>query len=512
MSFKSSAAWKEEGNQAFKRKDFNEAVRCYEEALARCSTDKEESVLHSNMAAVRLQENDPYKALLSCNESLGKEKNAKAYYRKGQAFLALAKNLVYCIECPPVPLLVRFIEEHTDMKAVNEFELLICAQACFKLSRALSDTDSGTTKVINEVRSGIFRGASRNGVEIAYTKTHSLGMLAVRNIEQGETVLVDRPVAFTRKLQWQEAAKDIVQQCLKLEGRDRDWVASLYDRSKDSRPGEERYYCIWDSNGHSVGEIDFRVADKGKIGSALFLAGSRINHSCVPNAVQVFCHQTGSIRITALRTIKEGDEVTITYCPLHLNKRSRHEKLRFTCACERCSAEEEMPESEDRSEIMKRYEAIAEMSDDQSDPNIRDKAAALAAQLQEDAVRVLGADDEASFIATLLRTKLWAERPGALASLQKLHSFVLRHMPPNWPLLISTNMYLAIHKSYDSTYSDEEVLKHINSAFKIHAVTLGESFDGSQDKIAHFFSRYETELAKLDIDSLERANILFAQC
>ncbi|KAG5190422.1 hypothetical protein JKP88DRAFT_347596 [Tribonema minus] len=73
--------------------------------------------------------------------------------------------------------------------------------------------------------------------------------------------------------------------------------------------------------------------------TALYLLPSLINHSCLPNAAQVFVGNT--LVITAARPIMAGEEVTIQYFDVltTLQERQRMSGDAFTCACERCRFE-----------------------------------------------------------------------------------------------------------------------------------------------------------------------------
>jgi len=75
-------------------------------------------------------------------------------------------------------------------------------------------------------------------------------------------------------------------------------------------------------------------------GAAVIPGISFINHSCAPNSDSIFYFPGGSITIQALRDIPEGEEITITYCDLSLNKKDRQKYLKhnyfFDCQCLRC--------------------------------------------------------------------------------------------------------------------------------------------------------------------------------
>ncbi|KAJ7188881.1 hypothetical protein C8R46DRAFT_980239 [Mycena filopes] len=74
--------------------------------------------------------------------------------------------------------------------------------------------------------------------------------------------------------------------------------------------------------------------------SALFAQLCRANHACAPNAHYVFAETTFMGRLTALRAIDAGEEVTIGYTDLAAPRAERRrrlaEKYRFECGCAVC--------------------------------------------------------------------------------------------------------------------------------------------------------------------------------
>lgn len=72
---------------------------------------------------------------------------------------------------------------------------------------------------------------------------------------------------------------------------------------------------------------------------SLYALPAMINHSCLPNAVRVFCGK--QMIVHACRPIPQGAEITWSYIPLIQPKR-RHlleSTHGFVCQCERCEAE-----------------------------------------------------------------------------------------------------------------------------------------------------------------------------
>lgn len=72
---------------------------------------------------------------------------------------------------------------------------------------------------------------------------------------------------------------------------------------------------------------------------AMFPKIARINHSCRPNAANVWSQASGFRVIWAARDIQPGEEVTVTYAPLLKGSEERQKRLAqygFRCTCEAC--------------------------------------------------------------------------------------------------------------------------------------------------------------------------------
>ncbi|XP_029851001.2 SET and MYND domain-containing protein 5 [Ixodes scapularis] len=102
-------------------------------------------------------------------------------------------------------------------------------------------------------------------------------------------------------------------------------------------------------------------------GCGLYPLQSLCAHSCCPNAEARFLHNDHTLSLVALRDIRPGEEVTVSYideCSLSRSRHSRIKMLReshlFTCTCPRCEEEatqqpdvtsdEEMEDSSDAEE------------------------------------------------------------------------------------------------------------------------------------------------------------------
>ena len=88
--------------------------------------------------------------------------------------------------------------------------------------------------------------------------------------------------------------------------QDRTRRTVLAAQDKDNLVQQTRLKAILDCSGVGLGD----GARGGPAG--LFLRGSRINHSCVPNAEGYF-HKSGYLSVQALRDIAPSEEVTVSY-------------------------------------------------------------------------------------------------------------------------------------------------------------------------------------------------------
>ncbi|KAK0750134.1 hypothetical protein B0T18DRAFT_366186 [Schizothecium vesticola] len=89
------------------------------------------------------------------------------------------------------------------------------------------------------------------------------------------------------------------------------------------------------------------------LSGGIFLHASRINHSCTHNAENTWNASLGKLKIYAIRDIKPGSEITISYIEgfKPYNQRQAHflSAFGFRCVCERCEVtDSKRKESDDR--------------------------------------------------------------------------------------------------------------------------------------------------------------------
>ncbi|KAI0034081.1 hypothetical protein K488DRAFT_46217 [Vararia minispora EC-137] len=93
------------------------------------------------------------------------------------------------------------------------------------------------------------------------------------------------------------------------------------------------------------------VGTSKQIGSAFYFVSSYMQHNCDPSACVTFADGTAELVLTARRSLKAGDELTVAYVDVTRHegetvieaRRRRRTELargwRFPCTCQRCAAE-----------------------------------------------------------------------------------------------------------------------------------------------------------------------------
>lgn len=105
-----------------------------------------------------------------------------------------------------------------------------------------------------------------------------------------------------------------------------------------------KFHGILKSNSYMM-----RKKETGEcFGGQLIEVHSRINHSCDPNCVSSF--DGTSVFLISLRTIEEGEEITVSYTDTSKPRNERQEYLKqnlfFDCKCSLCISDElEEPEA-----------------------------------------------------------------------------------------------------------------------------------------------------------------------
>jgi hypothetical protein len=90
----------------------------------------------------------------------------------------------------------------------------------------------------------------------------------------------------------------------------------------------------------SIFQINCMELDKG---AAIFPHAARFNHACNPNATFSWNSAIGKETIHAMKDIKVGEEITISYCDMIHERELRKWELKhygFVCDCRSCESDE----------------------------------------------------------------------------------------------------------------------------------------------------------------------------
>ncbi|KAF9024825.1 SET domain-containing protein [Hymenopellis radicata] len=179
-----------------------------------------------------------------------------------------------------------------------------------------------------------------------------LGMFAARPLEAGDLIFAERAIIIVPNGQAQPVASH-------LKGKDllraffletEKTLEIAYERLLPEL--QERYMALSnchenDGSGPILGRLRTNafgitpLAPESEIPySGVFDVLSRINHSCGPNTDRHFDMKTFSMKLYAVRDIKEGEEITTSYCDLEVATAARQKALApydFKCACPHCS-------------------------------------------------------------------------------------------------------------------------------------------------------------------------------
>jgi len=98
----------------------------------------------------------------------------------------------------------------------------------------------------------------------------------------------------------------------------------------------------------SMNGFTITTSESYPIGTGMYPRASMINHSCRPNAVQTFWFDKEDadppnmpkLQITTCRSVKAGEEITISYCDNSCPRKNRQNELwegyKFHCNCDWC--------------------------------------------------------------------------------------------------------------------------------------------------------------------------------
>ncbi|KAF8516572.1 hypothetical protein BU17DRAFT_76629 [Hysterangium stoloniferum] len=176
--------------------------------------------------------------------------------------------------------------------------------------------------------------------EIKQTPYKGAGMFSTRDIAAGELILAEHPVIIlpNKPIPYDDAYDELE---LQLPVSQREEMLTL----TNCRPYEECHTSVEGIARTNALALQFKfpeeMKDQGREYGGIFLKINRCNHSCGPNAAPKWSLDTLSSSLYALRPIRAGEEITITYIDPTHPQSDRVAKLqqnyRFTCDCPHCS-------------------------------------------------------------------------------------------------------------------------------------------------------------------------------
>jgi len=195
-----------------------------------------------------------------------------------------------------------------------------------------------------------------------------MGMIASRDIKQGETILKEDPVLVLDLMAPEpERHSTLLAQFNKLGDRDKRKIEALYDFDPEG-DANTKIMRIFKSNSIQVGFSDTPAG--------LYPTVARINHSCSPNVVWSWKKGKEKFRkeVRALTNISRGQELCTNYIDdfaFNYNTSSvRRNKLlnwHFECRCSVCNLPgDQLAENDQiRREIWRHHEEISKFVDSQ---------------------------------------------------------------------------------------------------------------------------------------------------
>jgi tetratricopeptide (TPR) repeat protein len=405
------------GNVLFNQKKFVKAIKYYNNAL---EFDEKNLVILSNRSECFLKLGLFESALEDCNKILETEpKNVKAIYRKGRALenLDSRENLEAAVEnYKKLISLIKNDDSNSNLdllkiieERVNKSEIKIKnTKGEFNLNEILEEekiilnklkTSENSEDTINYVYTD-FSCANyfNNKLNFSYTPNKGMNFLANEDINQGELLIVEKPIVWLLSEEYENILKYVEEDKLKITNMDEDFeiyeillkkikvllkypseakklkniLSHLFNNKnldKNLQEREENFFSTKDSdledelrNILSYNSIVTIRNDNSfeikEICYGLWKNFSFINHSCLPNA---FYFGIGPYLIVkAIKKIRKDEEVSISYIEPKpfLERQFSLQKWEFVCNCDLCVMEKSVFETGRYKWITKKMEKI----------------------------------------------------------------------------------------------------------------------------------------------------------
>ena len=170
------------------------------------------------------------------------------------------------------------------------------------------------------------------------------GMVAAKDISQGEIILSEKPILVV--LAHGLCPAVVYNEYLTLNESDRARFRALsfnadsntlmaYAKDLGNQHDKERGKIIAIFNTNCM-------EDQEHTKRYVAVECARMNHSCRPNTTYGYVHKDNVVIVRALQGIAKGDEIVIPYVPPIWTKKQRTEKLwsdwHFVCDCDACTS------------------------------------------------------------------------------------------------------------------------------------------------------------------------------
>jgi len=195
--------------------------------------------------------------------------------------------------------------------------------------------------------------------EVVYLPGKGKGIVALRDIKQGELLIRERPL-FLVPRQTQESPTALIYEKLRI--LDKEQLASFYGLSY-IEPAEK-----YDSKEEHASNVALSIFQTNAVSAGeavgLFPQMARLNHGCSSafHAVYTWREHEGVIVVIALKSVKKGEEILTTYTNTKKSRTERRNYLlqqyAFNCTCAVCS----LPDAHSRASD-KRLTQMSELYD-----------------------------------------------------------------------------------------------------------------------------------------------------
>jgi hypothetical protein len=201
--------------------------------------------------------------------------------------------------------------------------------------------------------------------QIHSSPTAGKGLFATRKLQTGGLIFSERPLIVSMSRFTDKTAADL-EQCLqvlwmRLPDEQGVVLATLHHSPNPPHPLQDIVSLNgWGFDPHPGAEYH----------TGIFPTYARCNHSCAPNAMARFNQATFAIEVRAVRAVKPGEELFVSYVNVLEDRATRNrtlkEKYGFECQCRVCGepdatkcAESDVRRAgiQSRSNTMERYKA-----------------------------------------------------------------------------------------------------------------------------------------------------------